>query len=550
MLSEKLEQARSDAARKQRTTLLVVLGVFVFVGLIATTMTLYRELVDKREGPATVVDRIPAQTEQSLVLQKEWRIPEPIPTPLQPPKEPAKVAPVSKTPFSATRPDLPADVKAGTKPVAQQPLAKSTSPAPQLPSVPDQGSDLQQVETFKAAFKRFEDELAPKVDAGSFRKWRPKTQNDIQFLKNRALTEFGEGNAVGALDFISKASDLATKSVRDKKDEFELAMTNARAAFAADDYEAAKPYIQHALLLEPGSGDANALASEIEKLPIIVKHLEEAKVARAENRIEAEYEALKKVIEFAPTRVKWRERMHELAGRITEKTFSKHIQDGLAQVEKRHLPGATRNLEAARRLFAKRDETIFLETKVAKLDRDLKVEALLAAAKRSMANDDWVQSLDSFQKAKTIQADNQFAIDGHALSLSVLSVTRDLQAHLNSPQRLSSLNVAEDVMALVKKANTISGVSKSLDAAKSELVKVLATYAEEVPVAVVSDGQTFVSVRRVGRVGKVKEKVIKLRPGRYVFEGARAGYKSKLVNVDIPPGTSKVTVEISCDEQI
>ena len=192
----------------------------------------------------------------------------------------------------------------------------------------------------------------------------------------------------------------------------------------------------------------------------------------------------------------------------------------------------------------------YLQKKVIELDRELKVEALTAAAKKAMQSDDWPRTLDFFQQAKKIQPDNQHATDGYALALRMLSLRREIQAHLDAPQRLSSMNVAESVVALIRKADTLSGLSKSLDASKANLATLLATYSVPVEVTVVSDGVTFVSVRSVGRVGAIKEKLIKLRPGSYLFEGTRPGYKSKLVSVEIPPNVPKVTVEISCDEQI
>ena len=52
------------------------------------------------------------------------------------------------------------------------------------------------------------------------------------------------------------------------------------------------------------------------------------------------------------------------------------------------------------------------------------------------------------------------------------------------------------------------------------------------------------------RVLTSQQKIIDLRPGKYTFEGARPGYRSKLVEVTIPPGTLLTVVEVICDEPI
>ena len=52
------------------------------------------------------------------------------------------------------------------------------------------------------------------------------------------------------------------------------------------------------------------------------------------------------------------------------------------------------------------------------------------------------------------------------------------------------------------------------------------------------------------KVGLINEKVIDLKPGTYTFEGKRIGYRSKLIQVDIPPNLGGIVVKISSDERI
>jgi hypothetical protein len=51
-------------------------------------------------------------------------------------------------------------------------------------------------------------------------------------------------------------------------------------------------------------------------------------------------------------------------------------------------------------------------------------------------------------------------------------------------------------------------------------------------------------------VGKTSERTIRLKPGEYTFEGARPGFRSKLVAVSIPLRSKTFIVEIMCDERI
>ena len=69
-------------------------------------------------------------------------------------------------------------------------------------------------------------------------------------------------------------------------------------------------------------------------------------------------------------------------------------------------------------------------------------------------------------------------------------------------------------------------------------------------VSVVSDNQTFVQVRGVGKIGKTTHKVIRVKPGNYTFEGFRDGYKTKLVKVIVPYDQKTINVKVICDEPI
>ena len=51
-------------------------------------------------------------------------------------------------------------------------------------------------------------------------------------------------------------------------------------------------------------------------------------------------------------------------------------------------------------------------------------------------------------------------------------------------------------------------------------------------------------------VGRTRERTIELRPGQYVFEGKRRGYRTKLVEVVVQANLSApVEVRIVCDER-
>ena len=65
-----------------------------------------------------------------------------------------------------------------------------------------------------------------------------------------------------------------------------------------------------------------------------------------------------------------------------------------------------------------------------------------------------------------------------------------------------------------------------------------------------SDNETYIEVRSIGKVGVVAEKMISLLPGNYLFEGKRVGYVTKIVKVIITPEDFDKQVKVIANELI
>lgn len=71
-----------------------------------------------------------------------------------------------------------------------------------------------------------------------------------------------------------------------------------------------------------------------------------------------------------------------------------------------------------------------------------------------------------------------------------------------------------------------------------------------VEITVVSDRATVVMIRGVRSLGRVDRTTVTLRPGTYVFQGYRAGYRATQVEVRVAAGSKPGEVVVVCDERI
>jgi tetratricopeptide (TPR) repeat protein len=511
MLHEKLEQASKDAKKIRFANIGMLALIALFTALLAIGGTVYFD------PPAP-------QIEAGVSTPKVG------PNPLA----------------RKSSPEQPKDNHA----VSKSPTQNRALPPEQKKFFLDEAKNSKARDEFKSAIKSFTQNIGPKVLSESFRNWNKEVQSDILFLKDAAVSSFGSGDYPIALALLTKASEIAQKNLIDLDNAFDRNTSKAKLAHDRDEFDLADFEIKKALRLKPLDPNGLKLAVRIAILPEILKKINAAKIARTENNIQAEYKNLLQVLKLDPSRKNFVERATFLKKEIKERTFSKHISSGFSYANNRNLKGSVQNLQTARRLFSNREEISILGRKIIILDRELKSERLLSEAKSASARDDWKKSFQLYESAKKIQPNNILAIEGAQLASSITLLQTSISRHLNAPHRLASANIASQARSLIDSSKNLSGRSNSLDTSLQSLRNLILSYSTKASIKVVSDGLTKVSVRRVGRVGIIKEKIIKLKPGEYTFEGTRSGYRSKLVHVSIRPGIKDYKVEVICNEPI
>ncbi len=408
----------------------------------------------------------------------------------------------------------------------------------------------EQRDQFKAALAVFENDVAPKIQTGAFAAWNATAQHTIISAKDAAIGAFSTGTYGDALQTLARATDQAATEITARDTAFDAALNDAQQFAAADNVDQARVAIAEALRLKPDHAAAMTLNDKIERLPDVLDLIGRTAVARAENDFAGEAALLRQTLEIDPTRPGIVARLKTVQAAIREAHFNDSIAAGLQYVAARDLSGARQSLAAAEAIFHGRDELSILQSKVDALAHTLKLEKLLRDATAAAIADDWPRAGRYYAEVIAIQPDSGAAQKGQARANTINDIHAALRSHLNAPQRLGAANISAAAKATIDRAQMYFSDSPSLAADSVKLADALDAYATPVPVIVLSDGATNISVRGVGQVGVVERKVISLTPGRFTFEGTRNGYRSKLVNLDIAPGDVNVTIMIACDEPI
>ena len=415
------------------------------------------------------------------------------------------------------------------------------------------GETGEDTESLRRAFKdrlhSFQAELEPALERTSVAVWDAAAYDDVFSRKEKALRAFGAGNYPSAVGLIQDASEIAAETLQRAERRYRSSIDAASRALHANDVAVASASIARALLLRPDAAAAVALQARIAVLPEVLRLLELADAARAENNDALHRARLQEIVRLDAAREDVKERLRVLSAQMIEREFARHVAAGIDAVVKRDLAAATRSLRRAKKIHPAREEVALLQRDVRRLERQLALQRHLRAADAAAAEDDWARAYDHFREAGAIDA-TAAAVDGEKLAARIVAAHKEIASYLARPRRLSSQNVASLAEAALRATRDLHGASPSLARQAGMLARLITDYTTPVPVLVRSDKRTEILVRGVGRIGKTDERIVELKPGAYTFEGKRPGYRSKLIRVEVVPRGRSPEVTLICDERV
>ena len=405
-------------------------------------------------------------------------------------------------------------------------------------------------EAFRAALAAFESDVEPDVVSDAFAAWNSDSQSAILGAKNEAVSLYGSGRYGDALVKLKTGMSQANDQLNAREDAFETSFGLALAAYQGDDHFTAGRHIAEALRIDPESQSAISLKSQVDQLPDLLAAMRLADIARIENDPADEAVHLRAAVALAPDRAQLQTRLREIEGEVKEERFAQHIRSGLENVRAGRLSAARADLDAANAVFAGRPEAKVLAQRIAGIASASSFEQLIAQAKREAEADNWQRAKQILEQARAVRPQDMEMNTLLRRANEINGVTQAIDRHNRKPQRLAAENVEAAARAQLAKAKALTGQSPTLARSSEALEANLQRYTAEIPIRVVSDGATVIKVRGVGRIGAVTDGTVALRPGRYLFEGKRPGFRSKLVEVAVAPGDANLRVDIRCDEPL
>ena len=244
------------------------------------------------------------------------------------------------------------------------------------------------------------------------------------------------------------------------------------------------------------------------------------------------------------------ERLELIKKIIRNNNFDNHISLGFSKIENHEMKEARYHYQKAEKIYPEGLELKALLEQILAEEKLYRTGQALKQAEQATREDNWVQAKAEFEKAQKNMPSNEEAIKGIKLAKEILRLQSVLTQYEKSPYRLADNGVLNEAKKILEHASYFSKQSSILRKKIKQLSELIATFNQLISVMVTSDNMTDIQVRGIGKLGRIHNKTIELKPGYYTFEGTRNGFKSKLLQVLVPYNKNNYSVRIICDEPI
>jgi Thioredoxin domain-containing protein len=331
------------------------------------------------------------------------------------------------------------------------------------------------------------------------------------------------------------------------RDEY-LAQGNA--ALEAGDSATAQTAFETALIVDPNSDAADIGLARAKVLDQVLPLLESARNLRAGGQLQQALDLYQQVRSLDPNNPEAPPAISELNAAIAQNNFAAAMSRGYAALQRNDPSAAREAFNQAAALRPGSEEVATALRQVEDQETFASVTVHINAAQRSEAEEDWAAALASWRKALEVDPNLVSAQEGIRRSESRNNLDTYLENLLANPLTLAEANVAERAAQVLRDVGRIPDAGPKLQRQSTEVARLLDLAQVPATVELRSDGQTSVTLYRVGELGVFQTHSINLLPGNYVAVGVRPGYRDVRQEFTVPLEGAAPVVTVICTDKI
>ncbi|MGQ0501525.1 MAG: hypothetical protein ACT4P0_02775 [Panacagrimonas sp.] len=449
--------------------------------------------------------------------------------------------------------------KPAAKPAASAPSVATTPAAPDTPaaepappstlSVMDDPELLRARATAQSARSQFDTQSA-QLTAAAVDRWAAERWTQARQQAEAGAAAFTARNFPEARARLESAAALTAQMLAELPQRLDAALAAGNQALAAGDKPAAQAAFELAAALEPGNARARRGLERTAQLDAVLAKLQTAGRLEQAGDLAGARAAWKEALALDADTQAARDALARLDAQAADAEFRRVLGDALGALDRGQLDLAESRIGRARALRAGDPAVAQAATRLADARKTLRLNALSRDAQAQVQAENWSGAIASYQAALKLEPNTGFARDGLAQAEPRAALDGRLQSLVERPERLGDAAVGADAEQVLRQARAVTAAGPRLQGQIATLERALAQAAVPVPVELVSDQQTEVTIYKVGVQGRFATRSTALKPGRYVVVGSRNGYRDVRRELQVAPGAGPVRLDIRCEEAL
>lgn len=372
--------------------------------------------------------------------------------------------------------------------------------------------------------------------------------NEIIDLANEGDILFGQREFDTAQERFETALDDLRQLIAKINTEFDESMEIGQKALDERDVESSREAFSYASEIKPLEQSAQTGLQRVARLPKINELLRESERARLRGHWDEALSLLTDAEQLDGLTPGLNERRNRILTARAKEDLNDLITSGHQALNQGEFDEADRlfNEVLRRQPGNSAAETGLQETQVSRTVTH--ISNLQQSALEQEDQLDLSAALQTYEQALEIDSTLEFAIEGRDRVREILTLSQQITAILSDPGLLAADEELESAQQVLKDAKKYANHSAEFDVALQELNGVVDIASQFIPVVLVSDNATEVTLSTKGLLGAFERRELQLRPGRYQLIGSRDGRMDVRKTINVEQGMDPVS--IICENEI
>ena len=396
--------------------------------------------------------------------------------------------------------------------------------------------------------KRFTELEIKLEDEWNVQAWGEQAFREARDLATQAESVFADESYQEALAGYAQGVSSLEALLSDAQVQYEQQVSQAISALNRRDAETATQALQEAALYQPESAVIEAGRRRLENLDELIALFEQASDAEAEARFNDAIKLMQDARALDPSTQGVSDFLRRLRQSSLDVRFRKILAEGYGALDQQDFESAEESFREALGLKPGDPGAQQGLEEALTGESNRNIQSGLAKAAEYVQAEDWELAALSFLQVRIIEPSLSEANEGIAYARMRTELDDALNAMIGSPGRLADDRQFAEAKDLLARSNQITLAGPRLTEQRQTLAGQIDFASQSAQVHLLSDAETDVRLQYHGDLGRFEQRTLALRPGRYLVQGGRDGYRELRFEIDVLPGEQ--SVEVICSERI